>query len=78
MTMPKLPVVSGKKLLKCLLKNGFRFVRQKGSHAFVETSDGQFSTIIPLHGNEDLGKGILKAILSELQMTVDELLEILK
>ncbi|MFA4815362.1 MAG: type II toxin-antitoxin system HicA family toxin [Candidatus Gracilibacteria bacterium] len=76
--MPKLPVLSGKQLLKLLQKNGFIVVRQKGSHVFVENEDGELTTVIPVHGNEDLGKGILKAILNDLELSVDELVEMLK
>lgn len=75
--MPKLPILSGKRLLKILLKNGFVFVRQKGSHAFIESENGELTTIIPLHGNEDLGKGVLKAILNDLEISVDQLVDML-
>jgi len=34
--MPKLPILSGKQLLKLLRKNGFVVVRQKGSHVFFQ------------------------------------------
>lgn len=76
--MPKLPVLSGKQLLKLLQKNGFVVVRQKGSHVFIENKDAGLTTVIPLHGNEDLGKGLLKAILNDLELSVDELVEMLK
>jgi predicted RNA binding protein YcfA (HicA-like mRNA interferase family) len=76
--MPKLPVLSGKQLLKLLQKNGFSVVRQKGSHVFVENKDGELTTVIPLHGNEDLGKGLLKAILNDLELPVEELVDMLK
>ena len=76
--MPKLPVLSGKQLLKLLQKSGFVVVRQKGSHIFVESVKGELSTVIPIHGNEDLGKGLLKAILNDLEISVDELVEMLK
>ncbi|MDD5040829.1 MAG: type II toxin-antitoxin system HicA family toxin [Candidatus Peribacteraceae bacterium] len=55
------------------MKNGFRVLRRKGSHVFVESPDGLRGTAIPLHGNEDLGKGLLKSILNDLELTVEEL-----
>lgn len=76
--MSKLPVLSGKQLLKLLQKNGFVIVRKKGSHVFIEDKDGELTTVIPLHGNEDLGKGLLKAILNDLEISVEELVEMLK
>lgn len=72
--MPKLPIISGKNLLKILKKNGFVEVRSKGSHVFIMDSKMEKSTVIPVHGNEDLGKGLLKAILSDLEITVEELI----
>ncbi|MBI2638015.1 type II toxin-antitoxin system HicA family toxin [Candidatus Peregrinibacteria bacterium] len=75
--MPKAPVLSGKKLLKVLTARHFRMLRQKGSHVFVESSDGRLGTVIPVHSNEDLGKGILKSILSDLELTVDDLRKML-
>lgn len=71
--MPKLPVISGKTLLKLFKKNGFFEVRQKGSHVFVENEEGTLGTVIPIHTNEDLGKGLLKSILEDLEITVETL-----
>lgn len=75
--MPKLPILSGKKLLKALRKNGFIELRQRGSHVFVENPDNKVSTVIPVHKNEDLGKGILKSILSDLELSVEDLIRML-
>jgi predicted RNA binding protein YcfA (HicA-like mRNA interferase family) len=76
--MGKLPVVSGKKLLQALLKNEFVAVRRKGSHVFTESADGTRGTVIPVHGNEDLGTGLLRSILHDLDLSVDELLKLLR
>jgi len=73
--MPKFPVISGKKLLKILKRHGFYAVRQKGSHVFVENKAQTLQTVIPLHGNEDLGKGILNAILDDLELSIEDLLK---
>lgn len=75
--MSVLPVLSGKKLLKILVKNGFCALRKKGSHVFVESADGQRGTTVPVHGNEDLGKGLLRSILDDLDLSVDDLLRML-
>ncbi len=75
--MLKFPIISGKKLLKVLKKHGFCPVRQKGSHIFVESDDQTLRTVIPLHGNEDLGKGLLSAILSDLELSIEDLIRML-
>ena len=75
---PALPIVSGKTLLKSLLKNGYLLTHRKGSHCFVESADGTLGTVIPVHSNEDLGKGILKSILNDLNLSVSDLIALLK
>ncbi|TSC57208.1 MAG: hypothetical protein Greene041619_1262 [Candidatus Peregrinibacteria bacterium Greene0416_19] len=76
--MGSLPVLSGKKLLRMLLKHGYRALRKKGSHVFIESFDGIHGTAIPLHGNEDLGKGLLKSILNDLELSAHDLERILR
>ena len=75
--MPKLPVISGKKLLRVFVKNGYREIRQKGSHLFIENATGTLGTVIPLHGNEDLGRGLLKSILNDLDLSVEDFVSML-
>lgn len=75
--MPKLPNISGKNLLKVLKKAGYSEVRKRGSHVFVEHESFERATVIPVHANEDLGKGILKSILNDLEISVDDLIEMI-
>ncbi len=76
--MVKLPVISGKKLFRILEKHGYQPVRRKGSHVFLESQNGQASTVIPVHGNEDLGKGLLKSILNDLSLSTEELIRMME
>lgn len=71
--MIRIPVLSGKKLLRLLLKHGYIALRKKGSHVFVESVDGLRGTVVPIHSNEDLGTGLLRSILNDLDLTVDDL-----
>ncbi|WP_119344072.1 type II toxin-antitoxin system HicA family toxin [Facilibium subflavum] len=52
--------VSGKDVLKKLLKNGWALKSVKGSHHKL-TKNG-ITVIIPVHRNKDLGKGLLQKI----------------
>ncbi|MCX9081053.1 MAG: type II toxin-antitoxin system HicA family toxin [Candidatus Methanoperedens sp.] len=45
--MPKLPSVSGKKILRSLNKIGFIIVRQRGSHVFMQK--GESTVTVPIH-----------------------------
>lgn len=76
--MTKLPTVSGKKLLQKLKKNGYEEVRRKGSHVFVREKRGTKGTVVPVHANEDLGKGLLRSILQDLDLNLDRLEQLLK
>lgn len=76
--MPKLPLISGKKLLKVFEQYGFQIIRQKGSHVFIKHKITGMSTVIPIHNNEDLGKGLLKSILQDLNLDTDDFLLMLK
>ena len=76
--MAILPVISGKELVKILEKSGFFTVRILGSHHRMRHTDGRVTTI-PVHGNIDLPKGLLRKIIREdLQMDVEEFLQLIK
>lgn len=66
------PSFSGKKLIRILSRLGFEVARIKGSHHFLRHPDGR-TTVIPVHGNEDIGKGLLRKILSDCEIEIDDL-----
>lgn len=55
-------VVSGKELLKILIRMGFEEVRINGSHHRLRHEDGRITTV-PVHGNEDLPRGFMRKII---------------
>ena len=69
--MPKLPSVSGKKVIKSLNKMGFVVVRQRGSHVFMQK--GEQTVTVPLHN--PVKKSTLKSILNQARISLEELLE---
>ncbi|MBI5134992.1 type II toxin-antitoxin system HicA family toxin [Candidatus Uhrbacteria bacterium] len=70
--MPKLPVVTPKKLIKALQRQGFFVDRQRGSHIILRHIDGRMS-VIPMH-TRDIPNGTLKGILEDIDWTVEDLL----
>ncbi len=70
--MAKLPRISGKELCKILGKIGFKKVYGKGSHVRFRHPDGR-RTVVPVHGNEDIGIGLLTAILKQIKLTRKDL-----
>ncbi len=75
--MPKLPIVTGKIVANILEKIGFQAVRQKGSHVQMEHEDGRFVTI-PVHAGKTIGRGLLRKILRDAELTTDEFIALLK
>ena len=74
--MSKLPMITAKELIKILLKLGFDFKRQKGSHKFFQHKDGR-TTVIPDHSAEQLDRGLLnKIIKQDLMITIEDFLKI--
>jgi len=69
--MVKLVPISGKKLCKILEKLGFEKIHGKGSHFRFKHADGR-RTVVPVHGNEDIGKGLLREILKQVKLSKEE------
>jgi len=64
-------MVSAHRLEKLLLHEGFQKVRQHGSHAFYRNPDGR-TTTIPHHAGRDISKPLLRAILREIHMPLED------
>jgi predicted RNA binding protein YcfA (HicA-like mRNA interferase family) len=71
---PRLPVRTARQILKILRKHGFEIERQSGSHVVLRHPDGRRTTV-PVHSQRDLGKGLLRQILKDTELTVKDLLE---
>lgn len=70
--MTRLPRVTGQDLISALRKAGFEVVRVKGSRHFLQHPDGR-CTVEPAHAGETIGPGLLGKILSDCDMTREEL-----
>lgn len=69
--MTRLAPISARELQAILSHLGFRLVRQKGSHAFWQHKDGR-ATIVPVHKREDIGRGLLRQILHDVDINLNE------
>jgi len=70
--MPKLVPITTSKIIKILERLGFEEVRIKGSHHFFIHPISKKSTTISVHSNEVLGVGILKIILRDIDLSVND------
>ena len=75
--MPKLPSVSGERVIRALKRAGFTELRQKGSHVSLEKRVGEqvFKTVVPMHS--ELSKGTLSDMLKQCGLKIDEFLNLL-
>ena len=74
--MNRLPVLQATDLLKALKKAGFRIVRQRGSHVRLRHDDGRVVTV-PSHQGQDIGRGLLRKVLRDAELSPDDLHELL-
>jgi len=73
---PKLPVLSGSECIKALEKVGYVIVRQKGSHVRLRDKNNQRPPVtVPDH--KELRSGLLKKILKDADLTVEEFIQLL-
>ena len=74
--MTKLPVVSGKQVIKALGKAGFYIHHQKGSHVTLrKEAYHQVRVVVPVH--QVVKKRTLRSIIKDAGLTVEEFVELL-
>ena len=69
--MSKLPVIDARKLEKILFNLGFKRIRQKGSHVFYRHPDGRYTTI-PHHKGRELSRPLIRTILRQIDLSIEE------
>lgn len=74
--MTRLPRIKGREIVRVLEKAGFIIDRTRGSHVFIKHSDGR-ATAVPIHSGETIGPGLLRAILRDVELSVNELIKLL-
>ena len=74
--MPKLPAISGKKVIKKLKKLGYSVVRQKGSHVRLRNSDdlNRKPITVPIH--KIIKPGFLHQIIKDANSSVEKFIDL--
>jgi len=77
MVSDKLPVVTSRQLIAVLERLGFRH-RPLGatSHRRYVHPDGRRTTV-PIHKGQDIGRGLLRKILKNIELSPDEFVKLL-
>ena len=71
--MSNTPVLKPREVCRILEKLGFALVRQRGSHMQFRHPDGR-ATTVPNHPGRDVSPVLLRQIVKDIEMTVDEFL----
>ena len=75
--MAKLPILSGKDLIKVLSKIGYKHIRTRGSHMVMVKQSEAGKKTIPVPNHKELAKGTLKAIMGQADLKLGDLLNLL-
>lgn len=74
--MSQWPTLKPRDLVRILKELGFQAKRQKGSHVFFQHPDGR-TTLVSMHSGEDIGPGLLRRVLREIEMSPEDFLKLL-
>lgn len=74
--MTRMPRVTGKKVLSALRSAGFIVARVNGSHHHLHKPGSKLVTV-PVHAGETLSPLVLRSILEQAGLTVEEFIELL-
>jgi predicted RNA binding protein YcfA (HicA-like mRNA interferase family) len=74
--MSDIPAITGQRLIKALKKLGFELICSKGSHHFLQHTDGRCTTV-PVHPGETIGRGLLAHIRRDCEISTEELRKVL-
>ncbi|NOZ58943.1 MAG: type II toxin-antitoxin system HicA family toxin [Euryarchaeota archaeon] len=75
--MPKLPAVTGDKVVKAFSKAGWVVARQKGSHVIMVREGSPVVLTIPVHKNRPVKRGTLRDLIKDAGMSVEEFCNLL-
>ncbi|MCY7346605.1 MAG: type II toxin-antitoxin system HicA family toxin [Pyrinomonadaceae bacterium] len=68
----KLPRLTAAEIIKVLEKCGFVLTRQSGSHKIFKDGNGNRATV-PFHSSKILHPKVLKSIMSEANLSIEDL-----
>ncbi len=69
----KLPVLTARELIAILKRLGFEETHQRGSHRTFKRTHDHRRVTIPIHAGRTLKKGLLRGILTDIGLSIEEL-----
>lgn len=69
----RLPSLGGDDVIRALRKAGFEVTRIKGSHHILRHRDDPTrGTVVPVHAGKDIKRGLIRKIIDDAGLTLDE------
>jgi predicted RNA binding protein YcfA (HicA-like mRNA interferase family) len=75
--MSRLPSLTARKVIRALKRAGFVEDRQKGSHLVLIQPEMKARTVVPVHPGRTIKEPLLRAILRDANLSIDEFIELL-
>ena len=75
--MSKIPALTARKVIRALKRAGFVEDRQKGSHLILIHSETRARTVVPVHAGRTIKEPLLRAIVRDANLSIDEFLALL-
>lgn len=75
--MAKLPSLTARKVIQALMRAGFLEDRQKGSHLMLIHPGTKARTVVPVHRGRTIKEPLLRAIIRDAGLSVDEFIELI-
>ena len=75
--MSSVPRVTGQAAVRAFEKAGFVHVRTKGSHFILKKGGHPYLLSVPVHAGRTVGVGLLKKLIADAGLTVDEFIQLL-
>lgn len=73
----KLPLLDSQMVIKILQAKGYHKIGQSGSHVQFKNGKGAIITI-PVHPGRKVGRGLLRKIIRDLELSREEFLKLLQ
>jgi predicted RNA binding protein YcfA (HicA-like mRNA interferase family) len=74
--MPKLPILSGREIVKIFEQLGWEVARQRSSHIILVKEGHIASLSVPDH--REIAKGTLRSLIAHADITVEEFISAMK
>jgi predicted RNA binding protein YcfA (HicA-like mRNA interferase family) len=71
--MSRVPVLKPREVIRALERLGFVEVRQRGAHRQFRHPDGR-GTTVPFHSGRDIAPPLLRQIIKDIRVTLEEFL----